>query len=211
MRFFILLPAALIAAACSLTSPPTVAVAPSQQWRDVATPADRERIREWRIAFTRALAMARAAGHGAEIDREGALLRPDSAVAGMPIPNGLYACRVTKVGGQQEGLLDYIAYPAFRCRIQQEKDLQGFAKLTGSQRHVGLLFPDGAMRQVFLGSLVLGDEARARQYGIDPDRDVAGIVERIGEARWRMLLPYPRFESTMDVIELVPVAESQGE
>ena len=42
------------------------------------------------------------------------------------------------------------------------------------------------------------------QYASDPDRDVAGGVERIDAARWRMILPYPRFESTIDVVELVP-------
>ena len=54
----------------------------------------------------------------------------------------------------------------------------GFAKLGGSQRYVGLIFPGDAMRQVFLGTLVLGDETRAMQYGQDEDRDVAGYVER---------------------------------
>ena len=120
------------------------------------------------------------------------------------IPNGQYRCRVIKVGAKQPGLLDYIAYPAFRCRIQQERNLQGFAKLTGSQRPVGLVFPSEATRQVFLGTLVLGDEARAMQYGNDPDRDLIAWVERIGPNRWRMVFPSPRFESLTDVIELVP-------
>jgi hypothetical protein len=33
---------------------------------------------------------------------------------------------------------------------------------------------------------------------------MAGLVERIGARRWRLVLPYPRFESTLDVIEIVP-------
>ena len=103
-----------------------------------------------------------------------------------------------------EGLLDYIAYPAFACRVQQERDLQGFAKLSGSQRPVGLIFPSDVMRQVFLGALVLGDETRTMQYGRDPERDVAAWVERIEPRRWRMVLPAPRFESLTDVIELIP-------
>ena len=67
-----------------------------------------------------------------------------------------------------------------------------------------MIFPGDPMREVFLGTLVLGDERRAMQYGRDPDRDVAGFVERIGPARWRLVLPRPAFESTLDVIELVP-------
>jgi hypothetical protein len=111
---------------------------------------------------------------------------------------------VIKVGAKGEGMLDYIAYPAFTCRIRQEKELQGFAKLNGSQRHIGLIFPGDALRQVFLGTLVLGDETRAMQYGRDPDRDLAGYVERIGPSRWRLILPYPHFESLTDVLELTP-------
>jgi hypothetical protein len=44
------------------------------------------------------------------------------------------------------------------------------------------------------------------QYGADPERDLAGYVERIGPNRWRLILPYPRFESMIDVLELVPAS-----
>ena len=134
------------------------------------------------------------AGHSAEIAREGALLEPDAALGGEPIPNGAYRCRVIKLGAQSEGLLDYVAYPAFACRVSPERELQRFDKLSGSQRYAGLIFPNDALRQLFLGSLVLGDEIRALQYGEDQSRDVAGFVERIGPQRWRLLMPRPHFE-----------------
>jgi hypothetical protein len=67
-----------------------------------------------------------------------------------------------------------------------------------------LIFPGDALRQVLLGTLVLGDETRAMQYGRDTDRDVAGYVERIGPNRWRLIQPYPHFESLIDVLELTP-------
>ena len=195
--------AALSLAACS-TVPGSAPVASSTDWRQVATAADRTRLRDWRAAFARALTQAQSAGHGAEIAREGALLAPDAAIGQVPIPNGRYRCRVIKVGAKMPGLLDYVSYPPFTCRVSQEKELQGFNKLTGSQRPSGIIFPGDQLRQVFLGTLVLGDEQRAMQYGRDPDRDLAGWVERIGEKRWRLTLPYPHFESTLDVIELVP-------
>ena len=191
--------------ACTAMRPAgAVIVNPTRDWRGVVTESDRKRLREWRTAFVAALTKARAAGHGAEIAREGVLLEPDAALGGPPIPNGRYKCRVIKVGAKGEGMLNYVAYPAFTCRVRQEKELQGFAKLNGSQRHIGLIFPGDALRQVFLGTLVLGDEDRAMQYGRDPDRDVAGYVERIGPNRWRLILPYPRFESLTDVLELTP-------
>ena len=206
MQFFRpLIIAAMVVAlpACAVMRPPgEVIPKPTRDWRGVVTEADRKRLREWRTAFAAALTKARAAGHGAEIDREGVLLQPDAALGGPPIPNGSYKCRVIKLGAKSDGMLDYVAYPAFQCRIRQEKDLQGFAKLNGSQRHIGLIFPGDQLRQVLLGTLVLGDETRAMQYGRDTDRDVAGYVERIGPDRWRLVLPYPHFESLTDVIEL---------
>jgi hypothetical protein len=173
-------------------------------WRDVATPRDRERLRDWRTTFVSALAAARKSGHAAEIAKEGALLDPDAALAGTPPPNGAYRCRVIKLGAKSEGMLDYVSYPGFACRVRAERELQRLDKLTGSQRYVGIIFPNDAMRRIFLGTLVLGDETRAMQYGEDPDRDVAGFIERIGANRWRLIMPMPKFESQFDVLELIP-------
>ena len=193
----------LLVSGCSMIETPTHVVH-GQEWRAVATEADRVRLRDWRDAFTSALAAARASGHGEEIAREGALLRPDAALGGGPIPNGMYRCRVIKLGAKVPGMLDYVAYPFFSCRIDQHENAQNFAKLTGSQRQVGMIFPGDAMRQVFLGTLMLGDETRAMHYGVDRERDIAGFVERIGPDRWRMIMPRPHFESQIDVMELVP-------
>jgi hypothetical protein len=193
--------AAALLALSACASPPRVQ---PTDWRTVVTSDDRERLREWRSSFTQALGRARLS-HSAEVTREGRLLDPDAAIPGR-LPNGAYRCRVIKLGAKSEGLLDYIAYPAFACRVRQERELQGFAKLSGSQRPVGLVFPGDALRQIFLGTLVLGDESRMMQYGRDPDRDVAGWVEQIEPNRWRMILPRPHYESLTDVIELVPAS-----
>ena len=199
--------ALLLCLALAACAPKPIVSTGSVNWRTAATSADRERLRDWRETFVTALAQARAAGHADAIAAEGALLEPDAALGGRPIPNGAYRCRVIKVGAKSPGLLDYVAYPAFDCRVQPEAgDVQAFAKLTGSQRPVGRIFAGDALRQVFLGTLVLGDEVRAMQYGNDPDRDIAAFVERIGPSRWRMVMPRPAFESTLDVIELVPVS-----
>ena len=207
MRPLLLLSLALLIAGCS-TVRQSAGMLPqwSRDWRQVATENDRKRLRDWRKAFVEGLDAARKAGHSAEIAREGALLNPDAALTGGAIPNGAYACRTIKLGAKSTGMLDYVSYPPFACRIAQERDLQGFAKLSGSQRPVGLIFPGDVLRQVFLGTLVLGDEREARQYGQDETRDVAAFVERIGPSRWRMVMPHPAFESQVDVVELVPTS-----
>jgi hypothetical protein len=196
-------------AGCAMVQPPAAVVRPASDWRTIATDGDRARLAGWRTAFTSALAAAEASGHGGDIAREGALLQPDSAIANAgPIPNGDYRCRVIKLGAQSPGMLDYVAYPAFACRIGAQGEVQSFAKLSGSQRQVGSIFPFDEVRQVFLGTLMLGDETRALHYGEDPERDVAGYVERIAPDRWRLVMPSPHFESLLDVMELVPAGSA---
>ena len=173
-------------------------------WHEIATPTDRARVRNWRTAWIQAIAKVEASGHGPQLASEGALLQPDAAVNWDNPPAGDYRCRVLKLGAKSAGLLDYVTYPAFDCRIRMENGLMSFAKLTGSQRPLGLFLPDAGNRMVFLGTLQLGDERRALQYGRDRERDMAGIVERTGDRQWRLVLPYPHFESTIDILELVP-------
>jgi len=183
----------------------TQATPPVRGWLEVATPDDRERLRQWRTAFTKAIDQARTGGKAADVEHEGALLAPDAAIGGN-IPNGDYNCRVIKLGTQSEGLLTYVAYPVFHCRVSQQGSVQHFDKLNGSQRPHGTIYPADQLRQVILGTMVLGDETRAYQYGRDSDRDLAGWVEKIGDSRWRIVFPSPRFESTLDVMELVPAS-----
>lgn len=196
---------ALVPAACA-----SDAVAPERSgeatidWRDIATEHDRSRLRGWRSAWSRALDRAVAGGHAEAIAGEGPLLDPDSAIDWQDPPPGLYRCRTIKLGARSAGMLDFVAYPPFECRIRQEEGMTSFAKVGGSQRPIGLLFPYGEERMVFLGTLQLGDETRALQYGRDRERDLVALVERIDERRWRLVFPSPHFESLLDVVELTP-------
>jgi hypothetical protein len=201
----LLLPVLVLGSSCSLFEQPSGLIPRwTSAWRDVATSADRERLTGWRSTFVDALAAARKAGHGAEIDAQGALLQPDAALASPAIPAGIYRCRVIKLGAKSPATLGYVAYPGFACRVRPDHQLQRLDKLTGSQRYVGLVFPGDPLRNIFLGTLVLGDETRSMQYGQDQGRDIAGYVERIADHRWRLIMPEPQFESQMDVMELVP-------
>lgn len=170
-------------------------------WRMIATNADRRRLRDWREAWTNALARLPGDKRVAAL---GALLAPDAALEDPMPPLGDYRCRVIKLGAKQPGMLDYVAYPYFRCQIATTGHGRTLVKLDGSQRPVGMLYRDSPTRLIFLGSMVLGDEQRAIGYGRDPERDMIGLVERIGQRQWRLVLPSPRWESLIDVMELVP-------
>jgi len=209
MRLARLLALTVLSAGCSVIEQPSGLIARyTTAYKQVISGDDRARLRDWRKTFEGALDAARKAGHSAEITREGALLDPDAALAGPAIPNGMYRCRVIKLGAKDPGNLDYVSYGGFTCRVKQEHALQRLGKLSGQQRYVGLIFPGDAIHNVFLGTLVLADERRALQYGQDEQRDVAGYVERIGPSRWRLVMPQPHFESRLDVMELVPQGAS---
>ena len=113
-------------------------VANAASWQTVATDEDRRRLREWRTAFVEGLRQALAAGNDLAITREGFLLEPDAAVGGS-IPSGDYRCRVIKLGARSPGLLTFVSYPAFNCRIAPSGRLQTFTKLSGSQRQVAYI------------------------------------------------------------------------
>jgi hypothetical protein len=194
---------ALPMAACAKSRVARHAAVPAD-WKAMVTPSDMDRIRNWRTAFVKAVEDARKRGSGAAVAAEGKLLDPDAALGGGAPPPGKYSCRVIKLGGKQMAAL--VAYPVAACSLTSEGDVIGFARIGGVQRPVGLIFPGDGPRQIFLGTMTLGDERRALEYGRDATRDMAGAVERIGPNRWRLILPYPRMESMMDVIELIPVS-----
>ncbi len=162
-------------------------------WRPAATEDDRQRLRDWRTIWTDALTEARAAGKTVAADP---LFDPDPALDDPAPPAGMYRCRFVKIGGAT-GLA---TRDWGRCEVGAES----LAKLDGPQRPTGRIYPDTPTRAVFLGTLLLGDETRPVRYGRDDRRDMAGVVQRVDVARWRVALPHPAFESTLDLIELVP-------
>jgi hypothetical protein len=171
-------------------------------WRRVATTADRGRLRGWRGAWVDSLAEV----DPREIAKEPELFDPDRSLTNAVPPSGAYRCRTFKLGARGGIGPTFAASAAFACRIDggDGGDVVSLVKLDGSQRPVGTIFTDTDTRAVFLGTMELGDEKRPMRYGRDANRDMAGLIERIGPRRWRVVLPYPRFESTLDVVELVP-------
>lgn len=172
-------------------------------WRRVATPQDRTRLRQWRTAWVDALAIARSAGASAELASDPQLFDPDRILADATLPDGRYRCRLVKLGGRDSAVPAIGRREWTQCRVERVAGGRTFA-LVGRQRLHGNLFDHDDTRQVFLGTLAFADETGALRYGRDAKRDAAGFVERIGKARWRLVLPYPTFESTLDLVEIVP-------
>ncbi len=144
------------------------------------------------------------------IRREGSLLLPRS---GLPRPDptpGSYNCRLIKLGSATPKGKAYETFKPFFCYVEVEDHLLTIVKQTGSQRPAGRLWEDDdPNRLIFLGSLALGNEDQPLAYGDDPRRDMAGVLERIGPFRWRLVIPWPQSTSKLDVFELTPVDFTQ--
>lgn len=188
----------------AVTAPNTASSASDiMNWRMVATKVDRERLRNWRDAWTTGVDRARRK-NAAQLAAQGALFDADRALPGALPPPGTYRCRVFKLGAKGTAMADFTRYGDFDCQVDRQAGVSRFYKNSGAQRAMGTIYDDSTSRGVFLGTLQLGDESRPMDYGRDAARDLAGFVDRVGERRWRIMLPYPQFESIVDVIELVP-------
>jgi len=209
--------AILALAGCVKPARPPVAVAEpvtaapatkADAWQRVASAADIDRIRRTNQAWSIALAEARARGFRGAITAESDLLKANAALA-RPAPTpGSYNCRLIKIGNTTRRGPVFEKFKPFFCYVEVENNLLTIVKQTGSERPAGRLWEDdNPYRLIYLGSLALGDEQVPRAYGDDPKRDMAGVLERVGPFQWRLVIPWPRGTSKLDVFELTPVNE----
>lgn len=191
---------------------PTPATAPAEgaqggsgDWREVVSTEDASRLGRLDQAWRLARAEAEDKGFAAQVEALGPLVDPNAGLADrlQPAP-GDYRCRTVKLGSGGAGGLAYLEYPWFRCAVELTPggDLV-LTKTTGSQRTRGLLYPDSERRLVFVGAQALGaDETGWPTYGQMPERDQVGVFERVGPQRWRLVIPWPRVEAKLEILEL---------
>lgn len=174
-------------------------------WRQVVSAADAANLGRLDQAWRLGRAEAEDKGFAEKVEALGPLVDPNAGQAGRLQPSpGAYRCRTVKLGSNAPGGLGYLEYPWFRCTVELTPggDLV-LTKTTGSQRTRGLLYPDTDNRLVFVGAQALGmDETTFPRYGQQPVRDQVGVFERIGSNRWRLVIPWPRVDSKLEILEL---------
>lgn len=206
--------AALLAGCASTPSggPPPPPPGPGSRpilpdWQAAIREYDRDRLARIGEAWETALDQAIRDGHREKLRDLGNLPDPDAALRDPLPPAGNYRCRTVKLGARQGGPgLSFVAYGWFNCRVERTARGLKLSKTSGSQRQTGLIFPDTERRGVFLGAMSLGSEPPARGYGLNTERDIVGVIQRIGPAQWRLVQPWPRYESNLDLLELVPAS-----
>lgn len=173
-------------------------------WRHAATQADRERLRNWRTAWLDAVTKAKAGDGAGPIARDDALYDPDHALDQPIPPVGEYRCRIVKLGAKRPENRAFVELPAAGCTVGRDGDETWFTVNDGAQRPIGRFFAGPPGRGVFLGTLELGDERLPLEYGLDAKRNMIAYLDRVGEARWRLIMPEPRFDSIADLVEITP-------
>ena len=199
---------ALLVAGCARpTAPgpaPLIRAAPIAEetgWRGIASTEDAGRIERLQPAWAEGLAAARKAGFSKQIAEEGPLLDPAAGLLHPAPAPGSYMCRLIRFGGKEA----YAAFKPFFCYVGGDEELLTITKQTGSQRPAGRLWSDkDARRLVFLGSVALGNEENPLPYGEDKSRDRVGVMQRVGNLRYRLALPWPAAGSKLEVFEMVP-------
>jgi hypothetical protein len=177
-------------------------------WKAVASAPDQDRIQRLGLAWMDGLIDSKKK-YSTAVKEAGNLLKP---LSGLPRPEptpGSYNCRLITLGSTDKKTPAYQKFNPFFCYVLTDDDGHlTIVKQTGSQRPAGALWDDDdPNRMIFLGSLALGDEKDPRAYGDDPKRDMAGVFERIGPFRWRLVIPWPQGEVKIQVFELTPVAD----
>jgi hypothetical protein len=209
--------ASLLLLACCRTlaeSGPRVGFEPvaGPAWRDTAAAEDADRIDRLGAAWAEGLRAARADGFGRRVVSEGALLDPAAALP-RPAPTpGAYLCRLVRLGGADRRDPAFASFRSFYCFVGvSARDELSITKSEGSQRPAGYLWGDeNPRRMIFLGTLALGGSP-VQAYGDDRARDVAGILERIGAFRYRLVIPEPGGAPEIDIFEMEPAPVQSDE
>lgn len=211
--FALLAGASILVSGCAHRKAPTpnavnvvaeVMPADPNSWTSLITPGDAERVKHIDTTWSAALAEARPR-HATAITREGALLDPAGALTRVAPSPGQYRCRVVTIGrGTDRRGPVFQAFKPQTCFVQAEEKLLVLMKATGTTLPGGRLWDDGDKRMIFLGAMADRPGAGAPAYGSDPQKDRVGVLERVGDFRWRLVTPGQPAGSTLEVMELVP-------
>lgn len=205
--FALLLPITEAGASDRPAGSPSPRAMRSLSWQEQISEPDRKRLAGLWSAWTRSLNEAGSAGLGSDVAALGAMAVPEAALAASPPPPGAYRCRSVKLGNRGEGraitasALDVDA--PVPCTITAKGSLLWLEQAGGAQRVGGTLYPDGD-RMIFLGSKALKGEVGLMAYGSDASRDQVGVLRAFGDQRWRLELPWPMWQSNLEIIEIVP-------
>lgn len=203
----------LTLAACATTrkldpSPPraTVSLAAEEavpsDWKQVASPEDATRLADMKPRWVRARAEADQR-YAKALQAEGLLLDPQAALDRPEPTPGRYRCRTVRLGKAPREAA-FATFKPFFCFVTTQAPLLAFSKGTGTHRPGGWLWSDGDKRLIFLGGVAQNAKNAPPPYRTGAATNAVGIVERIDDFRWRLVLAGPLATNRIEIVELVP-------
>lgn len=192
-------------AACQTAPPgasapaaPRAVVQEAEAWRSVASERDSAAIDGLADRWRQVLAAGRAANLSRRIAGEGDLLAAEKRLARAAPAPGSYRCRYVRPGGRR-----WVSSAQGFCYVGVESGQLSLATELRGLRLGGYLWETkGGERLVFLGGAVPSGARTAAAYGENPTLDTSGLVERIGEFRYRLTVPEAEGPG-LTVVELV--------
>jgi len=176
-----------------------VVVEETEAWRTVAWERDSAALDGLADRWRQALAAGREAKLSRRIAAEGELLIPEARLAWAAPAPGSYRCRYVRPGGRR-----WVSSAQGFCYVGVEEGQLTLATELRGLRFGGYLWAlKGGERLVFLGGAVPAGTRTPLAYGENPARDAAGLVERIGEFRYRLTLPEPSPGAGLTIVELL--------
>lgn len=183
----------------SAPAAPKVAVEEAEAWRSVASERDSAALDGLADRWRQALAAGRAANLSRRIAAEGELLTPEARLARAAPAPGSYRCRYVRPGGRK-----WVSSAPGFCYVGVEEGQLTLATELRGLRFGGYLWDvKGGERLVFLGGPVPAGTRTPLAYGDNPSRDSAGLVERIGEFRYRLTMPEPSPGAGLTIVEMI--------
>lgn len=207
MMLGLCLPLALAGACSTLSSPKLQQAEPAAvdvvkdnaAWRTIARAPDQQRVDDIDTEWGGALSAlpARLKPKTASDQR---LLDPQAARPLPAMPPGGYQCRRIRLGGRTK----LTRFKPDTCYVKLDGDRVSFTVQSGALMPGGWLYPDGDRRVILLATDRPASVRAAPAYGLDADRDLVGVIERIGPLRWRLTVPRAQ---TMEIWDLKPWPE----
>lgn len=173
-------------------------------WRDILQPADQARLLGLGTSWATALEQARRGGFSRRIANEGALLDPQAGLSRAAPAPGSYRCRLIRIRPGSRRVPAFVVRGPYFCDVGAAPDYLSLTQQTGPERPGGHLWEDSDSRMIFIGAAARGRDDGPPAYGEQPDRNVVGVFERVGQFRYRLVLPAPASGATLEVIELIP-------
>lgn len=161
----------------------------------IITASDRQKLEKYGETRKKAIDESRKGAVADIAALDGELAKSIISFKGFDM-TGKWQCRTIKVGG----IGDLVVYDWFKCRVTDDGSGWRLEKTSGSQRTAGRFYDDDDKRLIYLGSLFIAGDP-VKPYGSGPETDQVGYAFRTGPKAWRIEMPAPYYESTLDILE----------